>query len=90
MAPAQAAGDCETGCAPACTADQQDITAMSMALEDACRALRVGGNPNARQILAATIDEFARRGERSPTVLRDRVLSEVKGTDILEPFGRKP
>jgi len=49
--------------------DPTDIQAMSMALEDACKALNVQGG----------IIELARRGERSPTKLRDRVLAEANG-----------
>jgi hypothetical protein len=54
-----------------------DIKAMSMALEDICKALNVSaGATAARRVLAERIIELARRGERSPTRLRDRVLQE--------------
>ena len=50
---------------------------MSMALDDVCKTLNLTGGANAaRQIIAERIIELARRGERSPTVLRDRVLHE--------------
>ena len=58
--------------------DQDDITAMSMALEDVCHALNLNGHSKAaRETIAARIIELARRGERSPTKLRDRVLAEA-------------
>jgi hypothetical protein len=57
--------------------EQNDITAMSMALDDVCSSLNlVDGNP-AREIIAERIIALARNGERSPTLLRDRVLREA-------------
>jgi hypothetical protein len=56
-----------------------DIKAMSMALDDVCRELRVNGDGHAKEIIAGRIIELARRGERSPTKLRDRVLHEANG-----------
>jgi hypothetical protein len=53
-----------------------DIKAMSMALDDLCE-LKLDGNANAKETIAVRIIELARRGERSPTKLRDRVLSEA-------------
>jgi hypothetical protein len=35
------------------------------------------GNANAKETIAVRIIELARRGERSPTKLRDRVLHEA-------------
>ncbi len=63
--------------------DPDDIEAMSMALEDACKALNVNGNAKAREIIATRIIELARRGERSSTKLRDRVLAEANGATAL-------
>jgi hypothetical protein len=63
--------------------DQKDITAMSMAPEDVCRALHLGG-PNRPGIIATRIIVLAERGERSPTGLRDRVLSEANAYDLTE------
>jgi hypothetical protein len=55
-----------------------DIKAMSMALDDLCKTLNLSdGAKAAREVLAERIIELARRGERSPTVLRDRVLQEL-------------
>jgi hypothetical protein len=56
-----------------------DIQAMSMALEDVCAALKLNGNAKATETVAVRIIELARRGERSPTKLRDRVLGEANG-----------
>jgi hypothetical protein len=57
--------------------DPKDIKAMSMALDDVCAALNiVNGNP-AREVIAERIIALARNGERSPTLLRDRVLREA-------------
>jgi hypothetical protein len=54
-----------------------DIKAMSMALDDLCKELKLDGNANAKETIAVRIIELARRGERSPTKLRDRVLHEA-------------
>jgi hypothetical protein len=56
-----------------------DIRAMSMALDDVCSALSINGNAKAQQVIAGRIIELARRGERSPTKLRDRLLAEANG-----------
>jgi nitrogen regulatory protein PII-like uncharacterized protein len=55
----------------------QDIKAMSMALEDACKALNIVSDDKAREVIAIRIIELGRRGERSPTKLRDRVMHEA-------------
>jgi hypothetical protein len=54
----------------------KDITVMSMALDDVCLHLPDGDNP-ARIVIAERIIDLARRGERSPTLLRDPVLKEA-------------
>jgi hypothetical protein len=56
-----------------------DINAMSVALDDVCKALRLDGNAKAKEVVAIRIIELARRGERSPTRLRDRLLKEANG-----------
>ena len=56
--------------------DQKDITAMSMALDDVCKSLNILDGP-AREVIAERIITLAMSGERSPTVLRDRVLRET-------------
>jgi hypothetical protein len=63
--------------------EQNDITAMSMALDDVCKTLNIGGDINAREIIATRILELARRGERSPTRLRDRVLLEAGSAAVM-------
>ena len=57
--------------------DQMDITAMSMALDDICETLNIRADESAREVIAARIIELARRGERSPAQLRNRVLKEA-------------
>ncbi len=57
--------------------DPKDITAMSMALDDVCKALNLGNDSSARQVMAVRIIDLAKAGERSPTRLRDRVLHEA-------------
>ena len=59
--------------------EPRDITAMSMALDDVCKALNINGDGSAKEIIAVRIIELARRGERSPTRLRDRLLAEANG-----------
>ena len=56
-----------------------DITAMSMALDDVCKELKINGGTSAREVIAVRIIELARRGERSPTKLRDRLIREANG-----------
>jgi hypothetical protein len=58
--------------------DQTDITAMSLALNDICKELRLpdGDNP-ARRVIAERVIDLARCGVRSPLALRDRVLRET-------------
>ena len=59
--------------------EPNDIRAMSVAYEDVCKALHINGDARARETIAARVIELARRGERCPTVLRDRVLAEANG-----------
>ena len=60
--------------------DPEAVEAMSVAMEDVCRTLKVDGDPHAREVLAMRIIDLARRGEREATQLRDRVLLEAKTT----------
>jgi hypothetical protein len=57
--------------------DPVDVEAMSMAFDDVCAALMLNHDARARETVAARIIELARRGEHSPTKLRDRVLQEA-------------
>jgi hypothetical protein len=59
------------------TFEPNDIEAMSLAYEEVCVALHINGDARARETIAARVIELARRGERCPTVLRDRVLAEA-------------
>jgi hypothetical protein len=55
-----------------------DIKAMSMALDDVCKTLNLTDRAKAeREVIAERIIALARNGERSPTLLRDRVLREA-------------
>jgi hypothetical protein len=56
-----------------------EIKAMSMALDDVCRELKLDSDAKAREIVAIRIIELALRGERSPTRLRDQLLREANG-----------
>jgi hypothetical protein len=56
-----------------------EIQAMSMALNDVCKALQLDGNAKAKEIIAIRIIKLARRGGRSRTELRARVLAEANG-----------
>jgi hypothetical protein len=60
--------------------DPDALRAMATALEEVCRTLRVDGDQRAREVIATRIIELARRGERTPEVLRDRVLLEAGAT----------
>ena len=57
--------------------DPKDITAMSMALDDVCKTLKLKDDSVAREVMAVRIIDLARAGERNPTRLRDRVLREA-------------
>ena len=57
--------------------EPNDIEAMSLAYEEVCNTLHINGDVRARETIAARVIELARRGERCPTVLRDRVLAEA-------------
>jgi hypothetical protein len=59
--------------------EPDDTQAMSLAYEDICDALHINGDAGARETIATRVIELARRGERCPTVLRDRVLAEANG-----------
>lgn len=56
--------------------EPDDIEAMSMALDDICKSLNLDDGPE-REVIAERIINLARRGVRSPTMLRDRVLHEA-------------
>jgi hypothetical protein len=53
------------------------LRAMSTALEDVCRMLKVDRDQGAREVMAVRIIELARRGQNDPKRLRDRVLREA-------------
>ena len=59
--------------------EPNDIAAMSIALDDVCKALKLDSNAKAKEIVAVRIIELARRGERNSSRLRDRLLNEANG-----------
>ncbi len=60
----------------------EDIRAMSTALEDVCNTLNLADEAkSAREFVAEKIIAFARQGERSAALLRDRVLREFGVAD---------
>jgi hypothetical protein len=56
------------------------LRAMSTALEEVCRTLKVDHDQGAREVMAVRVIELARCGERDPERLRDRVLREAGAT----------
>ena len=56
-----------------------EINAMSIALDEVCKALKLDGDATAKEVVAMRIIELARRGERSPMRLRERLLKEANG-----------
>jgi hypothetical protein len=63
--------------------EQKDITAMSMALDDVCKELNILDGSPVREVIAERIIALAATGERSPTLLRDRVLHEAGLDDVV-------
>jgi hypothetical protein len=58
--------------------DQHDINAMSMALDDICRALKLPDDDHpARRVIAERVIDLARTGERNASALRERVMKEA-------------
>jgi hypothetical protein len=60
--------------------DPDALRAMSTALEEVCRKLQVNGDRRAREAMAIRIIQLARRGERDPERLSDRLLREAGAT----------
>ena len=62
--------------------DPESTAAMAAVLQAVCEALNIPPEANAaREVVAGKIVELARRGERDPGRLRDRLLRENgKGT----------
>ena len=56
------------------------LRAMSTALEEVCRTLKVDHDQGAREVMAVRVIELARCGECDPERLRDRVLREAGAT----------
>jgi hypothetical protein len=58
---------------------------MSTALQEVCPTLQVERDQGAREVMAVRIVDLARRGERVPERLRDRVLREAGATPSVAP-----
>jgi hypothetical protein len=61
----------------------EDIKAMSTALNDVCKTLKLTDGI-AKEVIAERIVALARRGERSATFLRDSVLQEAGLADTVD------
>ena len=62
-----------------CAFDPKDVTAMSVAFEEVCKLLDLPADAaTTREVIAIRIIELAKRGQRSPTALRDQVLREER------------
>jgi hypothetical protein len=70
--------------------DPDALRAMSTALDEVCRTLQVNGDQRAREVIAVRIIELARRGERDPELLRDRVLLEAGAPPSMVAAGNGP
>jgi hypothetical protein len=57
--------------------------AMAVAFEEVCRVLKLDGDAQAREAVAVRIIELARRGERDPARLRERVLREANAGEAV-------
>jgi hypothetical protein len=68
--------------------DPEALRAMSTALDDVCGMLNVEHDQGAREVMAIRIIELARRGERDPEQLRDRVLREAVATSSVADADR--
>jgi hypothetical protein len=77
---------------------QDEIVDMALAVDDVCKVLEIPTEdaPTLKSI-AARVVEHARRGERDPEVLAERVISELRSVEspethtnspIEEPMGR--
>lgn len=62
--------------------DQDEIVDMALAVDDVCKVLDIPTEdaPTLKSI-AERIVEHARRGERDPAALAERVISEMRGAD---------
>jgi hypothetical protein len=62
-----------------CAFDPKAVIAMGMAFDDICKTLEVPADATSlRESIAIRIIDLAKRGERSPTVLRDRILLQAR------------
>jgi hypothetical protein len=59
--------------------EPEAIDAMSAAFDQICTTLELRDAPREREAIAIRIIELARRGERDPNRLCERVLREARG-----------
>jgi hypothetical protein len=65
-----------------CAFDPKDVSAMSLAFDEVCKALDLPADAaGTREVIAIRIIELAKRGGRNPTFLRDQVLREAGDLD---------
>ena len=69
---------------------ENDVQAMALAMEDVCRSLGISKDHKAAEVVATRIIELAKRGERHPAKLRERVLAEANGATWFMPESRAP
>jgi hypothetical protein len=62
--------------------DPEMTRVMTAAFEQICEALKLDGDARAREAIAVRVIELARRGERDPDRIRERVLREATATDL--------
>ena len=71
-----------------CAFDPKDVSAMSTAFDEVCRALALPADAaTAREVIAVRIIELAKCGERRSTLLRDQVLREAEEFHRQAPTG---
>ncbi len=63
--------------------EPEAIKAMSKALEETCRALRIDGQIHDREVIATRIIELARNGLIDAKALSERVVAETKALQSL-------
>lgn len=64
---------------------QDEIVDMALAVDDVCKVLEIPPEdaPTLKSI-AERVIEHAKRGERDPAVLAERVISELRATESAE------
>jgi len=58
--------------------EPEHIEIMAAAFRDLCRELELVEGDPLREVIARQVIEFARRGERDPVTLKQRVMQAIK------------